>query len=116
MVVSISLLFAVLLFMLPKSDEASIKKMASASMLMCTRDFREAVADLVIRDVEVELAFNNKCPDLISELEVDELGVILLSSTKHQLSMTITPVLESDRVRWSCRGEPAESITALCKP
>ncbi|MEN8170451.1 MAG: hypothetical protein ABFS08_09535 [Pseudomonadota bacterium] len=115
MIIGVVILFAVLLLMLPKTDDASKKKMASASMLMCTQNFRAAVADQITHDVDIDQVFDNKCPDLISELEVDELGVILISSTKHQLSITLTPVLEGKQIRWSCRGEPAESITSLCK-
>ena len=116
MVIAVTVLFAVLLFMLPKTDDASTGKIASASMLMCTKDFRAAVAERVVSNESVDLAFNNKCPDSISELTVDESGTVTISSIKHRLSMVLSPVLENGKVRWSCRGDPANAVTALCKP
>lgn len=116
MVVVVTVLFSVLLLMLPKTDDASTMKIASASMLMCTRDYRAAVAEQVIRKEAVDLAFNNTCPDAISELTVDDGGMITISSVKHRLTMVLSPEHENGSVRWSCRGEPEQAVTALCKP
>lgn len=115
-VVGVVLLFGILLLMLPKTDEDSLSKIASASMLMCTLDFREHVAQQVIRGETVAVEFRNKCPDLIAALEVDELGEMVIAGNKHQLKMTIRPVVEEGKLRWSCRGEPAAAVTKLCKP
>lgn len=116
MLIAVTFLFAVLLLMLPKTDEASKRKMGSAAMLMCSNEFRKEIAALVLRDEAVQLHFDNHCPELISKLELDEEGALTLYSAQHNVSMQLTPVVEAGRVRWSCRGEPAESITGLCKP
>jgi hypothetical protein len=49
-------------------------------------------------------------------MELEKTGVLHLHNTTHSLSMILTPVVENNQLRWSCRGEPAELITALCKP
>lgn len=115
-VVGVALLFGILLFMLPKTDEQSLSRIASASMLMCTKDFREQVARQVIRGEIVAAEFRNKCPDLIASLEIDDQGGMVIAGNKHKLKMALKPVVEGGKVRWSCRGEPAASVAKLCKP
>ena len=115
LVVGIVLLFGILLMMLPDTDEESLAKIATASMLMCTLDLREQVALQVLKEETVAVEFGNKCPDLIASLEVDEAGEIVISGNKHQIEMTLSPVVEGAKVRWSCRGVPATAVTKLCK-
>jgi hypothetical protein len=85
-------------------------------MLMCTKDFRERVAQQVINAEVVAVEFKNRCPDLIASLEMGERGEMVITGNKHPLKMTLTPVVEGDKVRWSCRGEPAAAVTRLCRP
>lgn len=115
-VVGVALLFGILLLMLPKSDKDSLAKIASASMLMCTLDFREQVARQVSRKEAVATTFRNTCPDLIASLEVGEMGDMVITGNAHKMKMTLTPVVDNGEIRWSCRGEPAEAVTKLCKP
>lgn len=116
MLVAVTILFAVLLFMLPKTDDASKKKMASAAMLMCSNDFRKAVADQLQNKKENILKFDNRCPELIANLNVNDEGEITLIGAKHGLQIVLTPIEESTGIRWSCKGQPADAITKLCKP
>ena len=116
MIIDVAILFAVLLLMLPKTDDASKKKMASAAMLMCSNEFRKTVAEHVRNNEIIDLKFNNRCPDLISDLSVNDDGTITLVGSKQDLQLVLTPIVESTGVRWSCYGEPKESITKLCKP
>lgn len=115
-IVGVVLLFGILLMMLPNTDEESLARIASASMLMCTMDFREQVARQVIRDEVIAVEFRNTCPDLIAALDVSESGELVITGNKHQMKMTLSPVVEGGKVRWSCRGEPATVVTKLCKP
>ncbi len=115
-VVGVVLLFGILLAMLPKTDEQSLARIASASMLMCTKDFRERVGQQILKSEPVEAEFKNACPDLIASLEVDEAGAIEMAAKKHQLKISLNPVVDNGKVRWSCRGEPATSIAKICKP
>lgn len=115
-VVGVVLLFGILLFMLPKTDDESIAKIASASMLMCTQEVRKEVENRVINQEAIESEFSIKCPDLIATLELNEQGEIMITGKEHPLKMTLSPVLENGGVRWSCLGEPAEVVTKLCKP
>lgn len=115
-VVGVGLLFGILLMMLPKTDEQSLARLASAAMLMCTKDFREQVARHVVGKEAVKVEFRNKCPDLIAELEVGEQGDVVIVGNKHQLKMTLIPVVVEGKVRWSCSGEPAAFVAKLCKP
>ena len=115
-IISVVLLFGILLLMLPNTDEESLAKIASASMLMCTVDFREQVAEKVVGAEAVAIEFQNKCPDLIADLEVDERGAMVITGSKHQLKMSLTPLFEAGAGRWSCRGAPAAAVTKLCKP
>jgi hypothetical protein len=114
-VVGVVLLFGILLMMLPKRDEASLARIASQAMLMCTMDFRQDVARKVIQQEAVAVAFKNKCPDLIASLEVDVRGEMTITGNKHPLKMILSPVVESGKVRWSCRGAPAAAMTKLCR-
>ncbi|MDQ1314963.1 MAG: hypothetical protein QG662_1072 [Pseudomonadota bacterium] len=114
-IVGVALLFGILMMMLPKTDEKSLAKIASQSMLMCTKDFREHVARKVVQKEAVAVEFQNKCPDLIAWVEVDASGEMVIAGKKHPLKMTLSPVVEDGRVRWSCRGEPAASVTSLCR-
>ena len=114
-VVGVALLFGILLLMLPKTDEKSLAKIASQAMLMCTKDFREQVAQRVVRDEAVTLQFKNTCPDLIAWVAVDESGGMVIAGNRHPLKMTLSPVVEGGEVRWNCRGEPAASVTRLCR-
>jgi hypothetical protein len=114
-VVGVALLFGILLMTLPKRDEASLARIASQSMLMCSKDFRERVAQQVIRQEAVALEFENTCPDLIASLAVDQRGEMVIAGNRHPLKMTLTPVMEGGAVRWNCRGEPAAAVTKLCR-
>lgn len=114
-VIGVALLFGILLAMLPKSDDVSRAKIASASMLMCTKDFRERVARQLVRGETVDAAFSNTCPDLVASLTVGEGGAMEIVGNKYPLTMSLTPVLADGAVRWSCRGTPAELIAKLCK-
>jgi hypothetical protein len=114
-VVGVALLFGILLMMLPKRDEASLATIASQAMLMCSKDFREQVAQQVIRKEAVAVEFENTCPDLIASLAVDARGEMVIAGNKHALKMTLSPVVEGGKVRWSCRGEPAAAVTKLCR-
>jgi len=115
-IVSLVLLFGILLLTLPKTDEKSVAKIASGSMLMCSLDFRKQVEQRVLKEEPVTILFNNACPELIASLEVSEEGEIVISGSKYPLTMTLVPVVEGGKVRWSCSGEPAASVTKLCKP
>jgi hypothetical protein len=114
-VVGVVLLFGILMMLLPKRDEASLTKIASQAMLMCTKDFREQVAQKMIKKEAVALEFKNQCPDLIASLEMDERGEMVITGNKHQLKMTLIPAVEGAKVRWSCHGEPAAAVTKLCR-
>src|SRR5512143_2050460 len=115
-IVGLVLLFGILLLTLPKSDEKSLARIASGSMLMCTLDLRKQVEQQLIKEEVVSVRFNNTCPDLIATLDINERGGMVLTGRKYQLKMTLNPVLENGKVHWSCSGEPAASVTKLCKP
>jgi hypothetical protein len=115
MIIAVVILFAVLLLMLPKTDDTSKKKMASAAMLMCSNDYRKAVAEAIRNNDEMDLKFNNECPKLITRLSVEDNGTITLFGAKQGLQIVLTPIVESANIRWSCKGEPEEAITKLCK-
>jgi len=114
--VGVVLLFAILLLMLPSRDEKSVAKIASASMLACTLDFRDQVGRQLVRKEVVPLKYENKCQNVITAVEVGERGDIVITGREHQLKLTLSPVVENDKVHWSCRGEPAAAVTKLCKP
>ena len=116
MVVATFLLFAVLLFMLPRTDEASKMKMVSAAMLMCSNDFRKSVAESLLQEEVSKLRFGNRCPDLIARLELDDDGVITLHGAQHGIVMELVPEVGHGQLHWSCHGTPAGAITSLCKP
>jgi hypothetical protein len=116
MLVGTFILFAILLLMLPKTDETSKKKMASAGMLMCSNDFRKAVTERLQRGEALDLQFDNSCPKLIAALQLDDAGVITLHGAQHGVTLVLTPRSDGGAVRWSCRGQPAELVTKLCKP
>lgn len=115
-IVGVTLLFGILLMMLPNRDEESLTKIASTSMLMCTSELRKAVALQVLHEAPVTVTPSNRCPDLIASTEVSETGRMVITGRTHSLKMTLTPVVEAGEVRWSCLGEPAANITKLCKP
>lgn len=115
-VAGVVILFGILLMMLPSRDEQSLSKIASGSMLMCSKDFREQVAQQLLREESVDVAFHNKCPDLILSLQVSDTGEMVITGNNHPLTMTLVPVVEQGQVRWSCRGEPAAAVTKLCTP
>lgn len=116
MVVATFLLFAVLLFMLPRTDEDAKRKMVSGAMLMCSNEFRKAVEEMLLREEEPTVKFNNRCPDLIARLEIDDESVLTLYGAQYGIVMELVPEIGQRRVRWSCHGTPAEAITSLCKP
>lgn len=115
-IVGVVLLFGILLLLLPKSDEESRTKISSASMLMCTKAFRAEVAAQLLRGEAIDREFKNSCPSAIASLEVDEAGGMVLTGAKYPLKMTLSPVVENGKVRWSCVGEPEGDVTKLCKP
>ena len=114
--VGIVLLFVILLMMLPKTDEQSLSRIGSASMLACTKTFRQEVSVQVLDKKPVTTTFNNTCPDLIATLQVDTSGAMLITGNKYPVRMQLQPVVENAKVRWSCNGEPIEMVTKLCKP
>lgn len=115
-VIGVALLFGILLAMLPKSDDVSRARIASASMLMCTKDFREQVARQIVRGERANASFANTCPDMVASLTMDEDGAMEIVGNKYPLTMSLAPVVSDGAVRWSCRGTPAELIAKLCKP
>jgi hypothetical protein len=114
--VGVALLFAILLLMLPNKDEKSVAKIASASMLACTLDFRDQVGRQLVRKETVSVKYENKCQNVIAAVEAGERGDIVITGKEHQLKLTLSPVVGNDKVHWGCRGEPAEAVTKLCKP
>ncbi|HEY9148505.1 MAG TPA: hypothetical protein VIQ22_05800 [Gammaproteobacteria bacterium] len=114
-VVGVILLFVILLMMLPDTDEQSLARIASTSMLMCTKEQREQVASQVLAAEGVEVEAAIACPELIAALEISEQGKMVIRGKEHPLTIWLEPVIEGDKVRWSCRGEPAELVTKLCK-
>lgn len=115
-IIGITLLFAILLLTLPDRDERSLSRIASASMLVCTKALRQEIAEQHLKGQAVTAEFKNTCPDLIRSVELDAQGGMLITGNKHPLSMALKPVLEQDKLRWSCRGEPEGWVTKLCKP
>lgn len=114
--VGIILLFVILLMLLPSRDEQSIARIGSASMLACSRDFREEVSSQVLKKEPVSVIFSNTCPDLITSIDVDIYGNMVIQGNKHPVTMRLKPVVENGSIRWSCTGEPKDRITKLCKP
>lgn len=114
--VGVVLLFAILLLMLPNKDEKSVAKIASASMLACTLDYRDQVGRQLLRKEAVNVQYQNKCQNVIAAVQAGERGDIVITGKEHQLKLTLSPVVVNDKVHWSCRGEPAEAVTKLCKP
>lgn len=114
--IGVALLFAILLLMLPSKDEKSVAKIASASMLACTLDFRGQVGVQLARKEVISAKFENKCENVIAAVEVGERGEIAITGKEHQLKLTLSPVVDNDKVSWSCRGVPTEAVTKLCKP
>lgn len=114
--VGVALLFAILLLMLPNKDEKSVAKIASASMLACTLDYRDQVGRQLVRNEAVSVKYENKCQNVIAAVEVGERGEIVITGKEHQLKLTLSPIVANDKVHWSCKGEPSEAVTKLCKP
>ena len=114
--VGVALLFAILLLMLPSKGEKSVAKITSASMLACMLDYRDQVGKQLVRKQVVVVKFENKCQSVIAAVEVGERGDIVITGKEHQLKLTLSPVVDKDKVHWSCHGEPAAAVTKLCKP
>lgn len=114
--IGIALLFAILLMLLPNRSEHSEERIASASMLACTLDFRDRVAQQLIRNETPTAKFEYKCPNVIAAVEVNARGEIAITGTQHQLKLTLSPVVDKSTVHWSCHGEPAGLVTKLCRP
>lgn len=115
-VVGVAVLFVILLLMLPDTDEQSLARIASTSMLACTKDMRGRVATQLLAGEPVDTAVINPCPDLIASLELTAQGEMHISGNKHELAMRLTPERTDGEIHWGCRGTPAESVTKLCKP
>lgn len=115
-VAGVVVLFGILLLMLPNTDERSLSRIASTSMLACTKTMR----DQVIRELEqgrpVTTEYNNPCPDQIARLELKESGELVIVGKNYPITMRMRPVVEESGRHWSCRGEPADHVTKLCKP
>jgi len=106
----------VLLLMLPNKGKDSDARIASASMLACTLDFRDRVGLQLVRKETITAKFENKCPNVVAAVVDGERGDIVITGTQHQLKLTLSPIIENDKVHWSCRGEPVAAVTKLCKP
>ena len=114
--VGVALLFAILLLMLPSKDEKSVARIASASMLACTLDFRERVGQQVVKKEVITTKFENKCQNVIATVAVGAQGDIVITGKEHDLKLTLSPILDSGKLRWSCHGVPDAAVTKLCKP
>lgn len=115
-IVSLVVLFGILMLLLPKTDDASVARIASAAMLKCTMDVRGQVARQLLKHESVTRQFENPCPDMIAALDVNTLGELVITGTKHALILTLSPVVDDEQVLWSCIGEPVAFVTPLCKP
>jgi hypothetical protein len=115
-VAGVVVLFGILLFMLPRSDEQSLSRIASTSMLACTKELRKEAARQLLNEEAVEVEFKNNCPELIASLEIDGQGEMLVTGNRHPLTLRLHPVMENGKLRWSCHGDPPERVTKLCKP
>lgn len=114
--VGIILMFVILVLMLPDRDEQSLSRIGSASMLACTKELRAEVVEQLRAKQPVTAGFDNTCPDLIASLELDREGNMIIHGNKHEITMWLAPIFENDELRWSCRGEPQESISKFCRP
>jgi hypothetical protein len=114
--IGVALLFAILLLLLPNKGENSDAKIASASMLACTLNYRDQVGRQLIRKEAVAVKYENKCQNVIAAVEVGERGEIVITGKEYQLKLTLSPVVDNDKVHWRCHGEPAAAVTKLCKP
>lgn len=115
-VVGVILLFMILIMMLPDTDEKSLSRIGSASMLACTKEIRTQIGEKMLNSEAVSTEHKISCPDLITSLKVNEQGHMLIVGNKYKVRMELDPVIENGKIRWSCTGTPAESVTNLCKP
>lgn len=115
-VVGVILLFVILLMMLPDTDEESLSRIGSASMLACTKNIRTQIKEQLLHNEAVTTEHDVSCPDLIASLKVNERGQMVITGNKHKVTMQLSPVFENGKLRWSCTGKPAGSVTNLCKP
>jgi hypothetical protein len=115
-VAGVVVLFGILLLMLPNTDEKSLSRIASTSMLACTKDMREQVIRQLEQEQPVNTEHKNPCPDQIASLELNESGELVIKGKKYPITMRMRPVIEDNGSHWSCRGEPVDHITKLCKP
>ncbi len=85
-------------------------------MLACTKDIRAQVGEQLLHKEAVTTEHKTTCPELIASLKVNEQGQMLIIGNKYKVRMELAPVIENGKIRWSCTGTPAESVTNLCKP
>ena len=114
--IGVVLLFAILLLLLPNKGEKSDAKIASASMLACTLNYRDQVGRQLLKKESITVRYENQCQNVIASVKVDERGEIVILGTAHQLKLILSPEVSNDTLHWRCRGEPAEAVTRLCKP
>lgn len=114
--VGVVLLFGILLLTLPNKGEKSDAKIASTSMLACTVNYRDQVGRQLLRKEAVTVKYENKCQNVIATVEMSERGDIVITGKEHLLKLTLSPLVANDKVHWSCRGEPPDAVTKLCKP
>ncbi len=115
-VAGVVVLFGILLLMLPNTDEKSLSRIASTSMLACTKNMRDQVLRQLEQDAPVNTDYKNPCPDQIASLELNESGELVIVGKKYPITMRMRPVVTESDSHWSCRGEPADHVTKLCKP
>jgi len=114
-IIGIVFFVGVLLILLPDISEVPEEKMTSVSMAMCISDMRIDIKKDMEQGRPVKTDYKNTCPQLISKLNVDESGKIEIFNQTQQINLSFQPVMLNGKVKWSCRGTPAEFVPRACR-
>ena len=114
-IVGIVIFVGLLLILLPDFGKVSEERMTSASMTMCIGKIKAGVKSDLLKGNTVKTDYKVKCPKLISQVQVHANGRIEVYNPTHKIRLSFKPVLNEDKLIWSCEGTPAEFVPAACR-
>jgi len=113
--IGIIFFIGVLLLLLPDIQEVPEERMASTAMAMCVVEIKIGIGADLKEGKQIKTDYENKCPSLISKLNVHGDGKIEMFNPTYQIHLSIMPALRDGVVSWSCYGQPAEFVPRACR-
>jgi len=105
-----------LVFLFMNKDHVSSKeRLAGSRLVICSGKIRPEVGKSLLSKQPVKTDIKNPCPKFVSELHIDDHGVINMKNNQYSIEVSFTPVITESTIHWRCLGSPEEFLPRRCR-